>query len=98
MVHFCICRRTVCGNRSRGSAVRRTSRDAHSTPALTRPALWTQQSRSSVLNYGSVVNDGLQKLCVYTDELIVVRKDVADKDVNKAAWEAMRRIIGQLEY
>ena len=34
---------------------------------------------------------------MYTDELIVVRKDVADKDVNKAAWEAMRRIIDQLE-
>ena len=45
-----------------------------------------------------MVNDGLQKLCVYTDELIVVRKDVADKDVNKAAWEDMRRIIDQLEY
>lgn len=44
-----------------------------------------------------MVNDGLQKLCVYTDELIVVQKDVADKDVNKAAWEAMRRIVDQLE-
>ena len=45
-----------------------------------------------------MVNDGLQKLSVYTDELIVVRKDVADKDVNKAAWEAMRRMIDELEY
>lgn len=31
-IHFCICHRTICGNRSRGSAVRRTSRDARSTP------------------------------------------------------------------
>ena len=39
-----------------------------------------------------------KRLCVYTAELIVVQKDVAYKDVNKAAWEAMRRIIDQLEY
>ena len=72
----------------------------HGTLAVLRahaPGLWTQRSRM-LRAESSVVNDGLQKLCVYTDELIVVRKDVADKDVNKAAWEDMRRIIDQLEY